>query len=120
MAPPLRVAIVLALLILGGCVMNFGPDFDGHFAGHRRAEAHNREHIGKLPLGTPAQDVIAELGKPDFADAWMAGGQETRVLRYRTHRTQADGDTSRDETTALVFRGGRLAGIGEQALATAD
>ena len=37
----------------------------------------------------------------------------------RTHRTHSDGDTTRDETTPLVFEDGKLVGIGERAAAEA-
>lgn len=115
MAPPFRVALILFLLILGGCVVNFTDGRVGGFAGHRALEARNRDRISTLKLGASLAEVRQELGEPDFAEAWLAGGAEIRVLSYRTHRTQADGETTRDETTALLFRAGRLNRIGASA-----
>jgi len=34
----------------------------------------------------------------------MKGDDEYRVLYYRTQRLHADGDTTKDETTPLIFK----------------
>ena len=54
---------------------------------------------------------------PDFTEVFAGADGEYRILRYRTHRTTSDGDTTRDETTALVFLSGRLVGVGGAAVA---
>jgi hypothetical protein len=100
---------------VSGCVINI-TDEDGYY-GHRSARAeeqHNRDSISQLQLGTTVEHVRAQLGEPAFSEAWLDGNEEVRVLRYRTHRTKSDGDTTVDETTPLVFRAGRLVGIGER------
>lgn len=38
------------------------------------------------------------------------------ILRYRTHHRHSDGETTRDETTPLVFVDGTLAAWGEASL----
>lgn len=111
----LAAVLVGSAVALTGCVINV-TDEEGPFV-HRNARAqerHNRDAISHLELGTSVEEVRVELGEPDFAEAWLEQGAEVRVLRYRTHRTSADGDTTMDETTALVFKAGKLVAIGER------
>ncbi len=110
-------AIIGSTVALGGCVINVSADEDGYTdRSVQRQQRHNREVIGELKLGVTIEHVRAELGEPDFSEAWLERGEEVRVLRYRTHRTHADGDTTIDETTPLVFKAGKLAAIGERAV----
>jgi hypothetical protein len=44
-------------------------------------------------------------------------GATYQVLYYRTHRTHSDGETTKDETTPLVFKDSALIGWGMDALA---
>lgn len=116
---PIAVALPLTL---SACVIHVGPDDDGPYVSHasvQRQEARNRAAISRLDLGTTYADARAQVGDPDFTEASVVGGHEIRILRYRTHRTEADGDTTRDETTPLVFRDGKLVGVGERAVAEA-
>lgn len=110
---------VAATLLLSGCVVAIG-DGDEHYdngnhVDHR--DARNREALASMPLGTSLSEVQQKLGDPDFTEAWESDGKEIRVLRYRTHRMHADGDTTRDETTPLLFRDNALVGIGDHAYA---
>jgi hypothetical protein len=112
-------AVMLIAAMTSGCVIYVSDDGDGFHASRgsaARNEQRNRDVIGRLDLGTPIEEVLQRLGKPDFSEAWTSEGVEVRVLRYRTHRTEADGDTTVDETTPLVFRAGRLVGVGERAV----
>jgi hypothetical protein len=111
--------LFLVAAMTSGCVIHVGDDGEGYYSrGDRhRQEVVNRNVISQLALGTTVEQVRQRLGEPDFSEAWLSEGVEVRVLRYRTHRTSADGDTTIDETTPLVFRAGRLVGIGEQAAA---
>ena len=71
------------------------------------------------PIGKPfraSSSVVADLGDPDFTDAFARGDSEYVVLRYRTQRVKGDGITTRDETTPLVFVDGNLVGWGESAI----
>lgn len=110
--------LILVAAMTGGCVLHIGDDGEGHYtrSDRLRQEVVNRNVISQLALGTTIEQVRQRLGEPDFSEAWLSEGVEVRVLRYRTHRTAADGDTTVDETTPLVFRAGRLVGIGEQAV----
>lgn len=95
-----------------------------HFSGyeyfdpddHEQVERRNRTRIAALEPGADTVAVTGQLGAPDFTDMFSVDGQTWRVLRYRTHRTHADGETTRDETTAVVFLDGGLIGVGDEAL----
>jgi hypothetical protein len=119
----LAITAVTALLATSGCVLHVGGD--GDYGGDRydkieRQESRNRSAISRLELGATFDAVRAQLGEPDFTEALMVDQTEVRILRYRTHRTHSDGDTTPDETTPLVFRDGKLSGIGESALVRGD
>jgi hypothetical protein len=108
------IAVVIGVAAaLSGCVINI-TDEDARGWNHETKELRNRDYISHLALGTPMESVRGTLGEPDFSEAWLEQGEEVRVLRYRTHRTHADGDTTVDETTPLVFKAGKLVGIGER------
>lgn len=101
-------------VVVSGCVINIS-DEDARTGWNVEArEVRNRDAISHLQLGTPIDSVRTQLGDPDFSEAWQEQGEEVRVLRYRTHRSHADGDTTIDETTPLVFKAGKLVGIGER------
>jgi len=116
-------ALAASSILLSGCVISLGGDGDDRGDSYQssieKQEARNRNAIAGLQLGTDIGTVRAQLGEPDFADAMMVGDTEVRILRYRTQRAHADGDTTRDETTPLVFKAGKLTGFGEAAAAQA-
>lgn len=99
--------------MLGGCVIAVGNDGDGS-AGWQKTERSNREEIGQLSLGISESKVRAELGNPDFTEAYRNGQDEVRVLFYRTQRQREDGITTKDECTPLVFTNDRLSGWGDK------
>lgn len=107
-------ALVAAMVGASGCVIVI----DESGVSSRRGttlerQEYNRVAVPKLALGTPIDSVRSELGEPHFAEAFTGADGEYRVLFYRTHRTKADGDTTRDETTPVVFRDGAVVGIGD-------
>lgn len=105
-------------LSCSGCIIVDGSGDHEWGAGKSKIEeqeARNREAIAGLELGSSIDAVRAHLGEPDFSEALSRGGKTVRILRYRTHRSHSDGDTTVDETTALVFVDGELSGIGETA-----
>lgn len=106
--------VVGAALALSGCVVVIG-DEDGVRTGNSVLEQqrYNAVAVPKLALGTGQQAVRDELGEPHFVEAFNGGDGEYRVLFYRTHRVDRDGETTRDETTPVVFRDGVLVGIGD-------
>ncbi|MEE4278227.1 MAG: DUF3192 domain-containing protein, partial [Halieaceae bacterium] len=79
----------------------------------REDQRANREAIAGLALGTSRADVLRDLGTPIDSEAFDRDGEEVRVLFYRTQRRHGDGETTRDETTPLVFENDRLIGWGQ-------
>lgn len=109
----------VAVLSLGlqGCVIAVngdGEEFKNHSS--ERQEKNNREAIASFTDGMQLDTVEKELGTPNFSDLVTVDGVRYRVLYYRTHRTHADGNTTRDECTPIVFADGVLIGTGELAL----
>jgi hypothetical protein len=110
--PVTRLCLV-ALLTLGasGCVF-----IDGGHVSHddwRETQRDNRKMISELTIGMDHGAVLARLGTPADSEAFSHSGGEVRVLFYRTQRKHADGETSRDETTPLVFENDILIGWGD-------
>jgi hypothetical protein len=69
-----------------------------------------------LRMGADISSVDAKLGAPDFSEAFTRNGQEVRIYHYRTHRRHADGKTTKDETTPLVFVDDQLVGWADTAV----
>ena len=62
-------------------------------------------------MGLSTQAVKDQLGHPPIPKpSWMTA--RSRVLFYRTNHKHSDGETTRDETTPLVFRNDQLVGWG--------
>jgi len=80
----------------------------------RETQLTQREAISQLQLGQSLEAVKAELGVPTDSEAFFDADTEVKVLFYRTRRTHADGETTRDEMTPLVFRDNALVGWGER------
>lgn len=115
---------MLLLPLLASCVIVTDPDWDewedGDRSSWRERQDDNRAYIAGLRIGTPVEHIRSDLGSPDYSEAYGAhDGREVLILRYRTHHRHSDGETSRDETTPLVFVDGSLAGWGENALPVA-
>ncbi len=72
----------------------------------------NRARINDLELGMSRDTVAGRLGTPDFTEAFTKDGKDMRVLFYRTQHRHSDGETTKDETTPLVFSDGKLIGWG--------
>lgn len=110
-------AVLPIALLLTGCVVAIGndDDWDDH-DGWSKRQRENREAIADLELGLRRDVVMERLGTPDFSESFLRDGEEFVVLFYRTHRRHGDGETSRDETTPLVFVNDDLVGWGESAI----
>jgi len=109
---------VLLTVFTSGCIYVDGDrdwEFDDRSSWQKR-QKQNREKIANLSLGLSVEEIRDEFGNPDFSEGFEADGRRYRVLRYRTHHRDSDGDTSVDETTPLVFENGALVGWGETAL----
>lgn len=116
--PAFRSALLLSTLLLGGCVVHVkDSDVNEREASWQRAERDNRDAIAALSLGMHIDDVRSRLGSPAFSEAFHGQRGEHRVLFYRTQRVHADGMTTREETTPLVFFEGKLTGWGSRAWA---
>lgn len=104
--------LVLAAL-LTGCVVHVNDD--SGYAGEdwRARQEYNRDVIAHLEIGQTRSEVEERLGRPDFTEAYTHEGSEYLILHYRTQHRKGDGETTRDETTPLVFRDGHLEGWGD-------
>ena len=104
----------LAAALLSGCVFsvggNRGSSGDSKW---QQVERENRDAITRLSKGMYVEDVRSRMGTPDFLESFSRDGHAFQVFFYRTHRVKADGITTRDETTPLVFEDGFLVGWGE-------
>ncbi|HMA97817.1 MAG TPA: DUF3192 domain-containing protein [Wenzhouxiangella sp.] len=110
-------AVVLALSIpaLSGCVVAVGDVQSEQEMTRQETERENREAISQLEPGMPIDYIRTRLGTPDFSESLEREDGSYRVLFYRTQRREADGMTTRDETTPLIFRDGLLVEWGEAA-----
>jgi hypothetical protein len=104
---------VVGLLVssAAGCVIIDGEHVD--VDDWRKNQEDNRAAISQLSIGMSRSAVIDELGTPAESEAFTRDGEEIRVLFYRTRHRHSDGETSRDETTPLVFRNDQLVGWGD-------
>ncbi|MFV8817616.1 DUF3192 domain-containing protein [Haliea sp. E17] len=109
---PGLIAILLLSLAATGCVY-VGGDVSGD-EDWKQTQDKNRNAISSLDLGMSFNAVVERMGTPDDSEAFTDNGDEVRVLFYRTRHTNSDGETTRDETTPLVFRNGKLIGWGEE------
>lgn len=100
---------------LSGCVI-VARDHDGGDDGWQDQQTDNRKQISDLELNTPRLDIIQKLGVPNFSEAFVKEADEYRVLFYRTQHIHSDGDTTKDETTPLVFKNDMLIGWGQDML----
>ena len=78
-------------------------------------EAYNRVQINKLKLGSTREEVLALLGSPDLTEAKRHGVNAIQVMFFRTQRVRADGLTTQDECTPLLFENDKLIAWGEGA-----
>lgn len=109
---------ILALSLLSGCVIVV--DGDKRVTNKRtpieQIEADNRAAIAKLSIGASPSSVLSTMGTPDFDERLSKGDTDYRILYYRTQRVKADGMTTKDECTPLVFANGELLGWGQKKL----
>ena len=59
--------------------------------------------------------ILKMLGGPDISEAKMWGEDKIQVMYYRTQHKRADGITSQDECTPLLFKNDTLVALGEKA-----
>lgn len=100
---------------LSGCVLVVD---DHDFDSWKSQQRENREMINGLALQTERSSVLLKLGQPNFSEAFIKGDDKYQVLYYRTQHRHSDGATSKDETTPLIFKNGKLIGWGNKTLAS--
>ena len=111
------VAFAIITLTLTGCVIvNGEPGW--HSSDWEDEQRENREAIAALEIGMERQDVVGRLGTPNFSEGFTRDGDDFRVLFFRTQHRHSDGETTRDETTPLVFKNDSLIGWGHEVLAS--
>ena len=69
--------------------------------------------LNELDIGRALVPIEAELGVTEHTDSFMINGEALRVLCDRTHRSNSDSKTTRDESTLLAVIDDQLAGWGD-------
>ena len=95
-------------------VLTFYPDKPEDMDWKDREE-YNKVQVSKLELGVQKQTILELLGSPDISEAKRIGDKELQVMFYRTQHKQADGITTADECTPLLFVDGQLVAWGDSA-----
>lgn len=116
-------ASFVTLSLLSGCMIVVDGDKRSSSSSRpsfEQREEDNRAAISKLSIGTSPNDVIRVMGTPDFDEQLRRDDTQYRVLYYRTQRVKADGITTKDECTPLVFANGELLGWGNTKLAMVE
>ncbi|MEO0437551.1 MAG: DUF3192 domain-containing protein [Pseudomonadota bacterium] len=104
--------VLIITFLASGCIYIDGERVSGE--DWRETQRDNREAISELEIGTTRSQIVRELGTPNDSEAFTFNGEEMRVLFYRTQRRHSDGDTTRDETTPLIFKNDVLVGWGQE------
>jgi len=78
-------------------------------------EDDNRRALRYIDVGDTIDEISREFCRPDFRETMVRDDHAVEVLYFRTQHRHSDGDTTRDETTPLVFVDGALSGWGPAA-----
>lgn len=116
---PASLAALSALLLVSGCVVVVDNEKSNRetSSGFEQREADNRAVLSRLAISSSTHQVLDVMGTPDFDEQLTRNNTQYRVLYYRTQRVTADGMTTKDECTPLVFANGSLLGWGANKLA---
>ncbi|WP_026375703.1 DUF3192 domain-containing protein [Aestuariibacter salexigens] len=98
-------------------VMSLFPDSPDNMDWEDR-EAYNKVKIGTLELGASRDSVMQLLSAPDITEAKISSGDKLQVMFYRTQHKTADGITTMDECTPLLFKNDVLIAWGDDAYQT--
>ncbi|WP_299074165.1 DUF3192 domain-containing protein [uncultured Paraglaciecola sp.] len=110
-----RIGIGAALYaVFVAAVIMFYPD-SAQDMGWEDREAYNKVKISTLELGLHKKQILELLGSPDISEAKRNNDIELQVMFYRTQHKQADGITTEDECTALLFKNNELIAWGDTA-----
>lgn len=112
------VAGIAIYLLATLAVLCFYPDNPAQMNWQDR-EAFNAKFIQRLNVADTVHQeyLISRLGSPDITEAYRHNDQVYQLLYYRTHRKAADGITTADECTALLFIDRKLNAVGDSAIA---
>lgn len=105
---------VAAYAVFALAVVMYYPDKPDDMGWEDR-EQYNRVHIAKLELGKTHAEILELLGSPDISEAKKVQEDKVQVMFYRTDRKKADGLTSQDECTPLLFKNNKLVAWGDGA-----
>lgn len=116
----LPVILLTATFALQSCIVNVhGEGWEEEATNWRHTQKRNRRHIEQLTLGQSRADIVNVMGKADIVESFKRAGSVYTVAYYRTDHRHSDGDTTKDETTPLVFIDDQLVGWGASAIAHA-
>ncbi|MBS3797654.1 MULTISPECIES: DUF3192 domain-containing protein [unclassified Pseudoalteromonas] len=102
--------------VIATLVMSLYKDDPGAMVWQDR-EAYNKRFIAKLDSTSPMhiEEVLATLGTPDLTFVKRRGEDIYQIVFYRTQHVKADGITTKDECTGLLFKNKKLLVWGQQA-----
>lgn len=115
-----RIGIGLAVYAaFGAAVVMYYPDKPEKMGWEDR-QVFNQVQIDKLGGSEnfkkfSHKEIVNMLGGPDISEAKISGEDKLQVMYYRTHHKRADGITSQDECTPLLFKNDMLIAMGEKA-----
>jgi hypothetical protein len=102
---------------LSGCIVVGGGDWrDDDNSSWKKEQTNNKDVINQLEINDSRLSILEQLGAPNFSEAYMKGDDSYRILFYRTQHEHSDGETTKDETTPLIFKNDSLVGWGTDAL----
>ena len=109
-------SVVICTLLLNGCVIAVTDGKKGsHWTKSKSWQQYhedNRYKIAKLSLGEDYQQVLTDLGTPQFSEQFLKDESSYRIFFYATSR---DGGMSKEDCTPVVFKDGVLVGWGQAA-----
>ena len=115
-----KLALVTSLaLSASGCII-VAHDGDWSDDDWRQTQKDNRRLISGLEINTPRSEIIEKMGSPSISEAFNKDGNDYMVLYYRTQHRHSDNETTKDETTPLVFKNDKLIGWGENSLSLVE
>ena len=105
------------VLGLSGCVISVGGGEHSEWGSEwEKTQKDNRSIIARLNIGDSRDQVLNMLGEPAFSESFSHNNSDYQIYYFRTHRAHGDGHTTKDETTPVLFVGGKVSGWGQQAL----
>lgn len=116
---PLLFGIALLIYVLLTMAVMFWYQDDVEQMNWIDRQVFNQKIIAQYPLkdNVTQQQVLSRLGSPDITQALQKSGVIYQLLYYRTHRHAADGITTTDECTALLFKNRILIAKADEAVA---